>query len=719
MNHFTHMTHVAQKALGILLLASAVLGTLYVGEALSPGASVHRAGAWDCTYIGIDADLVKSGDTTTLHWKTYSDVEYVTISGFGDQQFPRNGSVDVTPAGDPGDTVTYTVYTHVDWTDDTLQCSVDVEIDYPDCECALTASQTNLKVGETTTISWDSVAASDFTITRNGEVVDTTGQDSDSGSFDFTPTAPGTYTFVGTFTSQSGDDITCEITVVVEEEQKPFCEFLNGSPAVITSAGQAVELSWKAINVTSGTLSGVGAIDAEGSTTVNPSQTTTYTAVFEDAQGNSDQCEFTVTLEPGNGSSSGGSSSGSSSGGSSSGGSSSGGGSCINCNGSSSGGSSSGGSSSSGGITVKPEVELVQEMTPAVPGTFIYLDQVPYTGFEATPLMTAVFWLGLLAISALMSYLIVVKRVFHRLASGFTSEAHGPVSADAHAVRNAWNEYQGYPQEYHSQPVMQATIAAPAPFTPTYQLQSVDEDSAEGASLSEVEEHAQNEGILFSPEALHMIEDRVATQGMDALTSLIEDAKAEFPREDGWILLSKERVQNLIADNEMPAVEEAPVQESVSSLASVLSGMRKKTEEETTTTIKEKVTSTMPDVKPTNGATFPISSVVTFTEWLVDGEQQKAFEFIRKLSSQSYSVENFFTQIVRELDEVYKNRIEGDRRPNAQLVQKTAAWTNGEFERVLGILVESVDYSYHSSRIGTKVALTKIFEFFASKKQNG
>ena len=45
-----------------------------------------------------------------------------------------------------------------------------------------------------------------------------------------------------------------------------------------------------------------------------------------------------------------------------------------------------------------------------------------------------------------------------------------------------------------------------------------------------------------------------------------------------------------------------------------------------------------------------------------------------------------------------------NRTPNEDLVYKTASWSNEDFEKVLGILVECIDYSYSSNRIGTKIA---------------
>jgi hypothetical protein len=87
------------------------------------------------------------------------------------------------------------------------------------------------------------------------------------------------------------------------------------------------------------------------------------------------------------------------------------------------------------------------------------------------------------------------------------------------------------------------------------------------------------------------------------------------------------------------------------------------------------------------------------------------------MTGKGVQTEMFIGELVRKLDDIYKNRLEGNHNPDPVLAGKTATWSNGDFEKVLGILVECIDYSYSSTRIGTKVALAKAFEYFGDKRQ--
>jgi hypothetical protein len=119
------------------------------------------------------------------------------------------------------------------------------------------------------------------------------------------------------------------------------------------------------------------------------------------------------------------------------------------------------------------------------------------------------------------------------------------------------------------------------------------------------------------------------------------------------------------------------------------------------------------DARPTVGSKDV--AVADFVHFFEAGEQQKAFDALRGVTAQGRG-EQYVKSLVRALDDVYKNRIEGGRTPEADLARATATWSNADFEAVLGTLIESVDWSYSSARVGTKIALAKVFEYFESKK---
>jgi hypothetical protein len=173
----------------------------------------------------------------------------------------------------------------------------------------------------------------------------------------------------------------------------------------------------------------------------------------------------------------------------------------------------------------------------------------------------------------------------------------------------------------------------------------------------------------------------------EALRDLLDRAKATYPREDGWILLSKERCAKLIG-NGTPAMHEttpAPVAAPVS----------------------------IPPAQPHGAPHVQDTVASTFVRYLATNDQAKAFEQLRNVSAQGTDVGTFIARVVRDLDEVFKHRIEGNRKPDQALVQLTEKWSTATFEAVLGALVECIDYSYSNTRIGTKIALAKVFEQFS------
>ena len=62
-------------------------------------------------------------------------------------------------------------------------------------------------------------------------------------------------------------------------------------------SGDSVTLQWSAVNATSVQINGVGAVSAQGSMTVSPSATTTYTAVASNASGSTSKA-VTITVLP-------------------------------------------------------------------------------------------------------------------------------------------------------------------------------------------------------------------------------------------------------------------------------------------------------------------------------------------------------------------------------------------------------------------------------------
>ena len=167
---------------------------------------------------------------------------------------------------------------------------------------------TSMQVGQSATITATFSAASNDAL--SADAIDypaagthVTATSVGSKTYTFTPNGPGTYTFyaratTGYYTSWTTYD-SLSITVGAAN---PACT-LSLDPTSVTS-GNSSTLSWSSTNSTGGTISGVGAVGPSGSTSVAPSQSTTYTGVFDGPGNSTSQCNggtgvtLTVTCEP-------------------------------------------------------------------------------------------------------------------------------------------------------------------------------------------------------------------------------------------------------------------------------------------------------------------------------------------------------------------------------------------------------------------------------------
>ncbi len=149
---------------------------------------------------------------------------------------------------------------------------------------AFTASPASVGLGGTSTLSWSTTNTSSVAIDNN--VLASGGP---NGSQTVSPTATTTYTL--TATGPAGTT-TAQTTVTVN----PVSITLSAAPTTITPGGSST-LTWTSTGATSVMINGVmGTQPPSGSATVNPSQTTTYTATASDGNGNTATSTATVTV---------------------------------------------------------------------------------------------------------------------------------------------------------------------------------------------------------------------------------------------------------------------------------------------------------------------------------------------------------------------------------------------------------------------------------------
>ena len=296
------------------------------------------------------------------------------------------------------------------------------------------------------------------------------------------------------------------VIVPPPETPVPACT-LSVNPGTIHT-GQSAIVSWTSANVNAGSLNGnIGAIPsnkvASGSFEVFPPDDFIYVGTFTGPHG-SVQCETRIEVTIG------------------------GGGCTVNCG---------------GGGHEQPNVPLFGKPGEQ-PLAFVSLSQIPYTGFEAGPLLSLAFWLAVALWSAGIAYVVMGKGSMRFVA--------GRLFAFAPAWGGrAYDEAGTRAEETESAAVSLSTMAPALPAISIMPLPPSAVSAQEGLPaqagiplLSDViESRAHAAGILLSPEALSMAlslgSDRAET--LHIFVDVLNEAVRTLPRDDGWILMSSDR----------------------------------------------------------------------------------------------------------------------------------------------------------------------------------
>jgi hypothetical protein len=445
-----------------------------------------------CEYFRANPTTINRGDTTVLSW---SSIRATSAS-------INNGVGSVSVAGiytvSPLESTTYTL--SLAGAGGTAQCTVPVTVIQPhsnSLSCGqnvnFTADVNSIYSGQSTVLHWDINGVSNVSITDLGSVaVD--------GSQSVSPTSDRTYTLTA---SNGSDSISCPFTIYVSRgshhssSPSPRCS-LSASDTSIT-LGERTTLTWttgSAFDLTLKDDSGktlVSTLDRsssdksdlfDGEMTLRPEKDTTYTLHAERGSSYED-CRVDVKV-------------------------------------------------------ASVVVSQVRDQQPLVSG--IALTQVPYTGFEAGPIMTFIFY-GLLALWALyLAYVLVVRRNALSFVTGSIVSTATPVAhIDAADVHGVFTPSAVATPVFH-QPVAATPVATAHTATIGYDAAITD------AATTEIENAAHAAHVLLSADAVQTfvaatpVETRLAT-----LATVLTAAKGTYPTEDGWVILGEERMRALLA----------------------------------------------------------------------------------------------------------------------------------------------------------------------------
>jgi len=229
--------------------------------------------------VAADPETIQLGESTTLSWSS-TDADSCDIEpGVG--SVAADGSIALSPA----QTTTYTIT--ATGPGGTATASTTVTVIHPAPSASIYADQTSIMAGETVFLSWSSAHA-DSAVIDNG-----IGAVSVNGSTTVSPAATTSYTIR---VAGPGGTATDSVTINVND---PSPVSISAAPTTIEQGGSS-SLLWTSANSQSAHIdNGIGVVPVNGSITVYPDHTTTYTiSVIGVAGSASAQAVVTVMGNP-------------------------------------------------------------------------------------------------------------------------------------------------------------------------------------------------------------------------------------------------------------------------------------------------------------------------------------------------------------------------------------------------------------------------------------
>jgi len=434
------------------------------------------------------ATLPAGGGTATLTWNT-TNATFVGISPTVGEVL-ADDSVNVNVTSD----TTYTLEAANSSGSDYCQVTVDVQpINPPVFSCGnnvnFSANPSSIDEGNNTTLTWNTTGVTSLSIDNGISLT------SLNGSASVAPSSDVTYTLTA---SNGTNTIYCPVSVDVNSNSGGGgsstlrCDLSVSDKSI--SAGDMVTIKWNTSYATGIILQdnfSKTLITTEGKSTndknklyddeitVQPNQTTSY--ILTATHGSKEKvCKVTVS--------------------------------------------------------VKDSVVVLQtrDQLPLVSG--ITLTQVPYTGFDAGPFLTFMFYALLVLWALYLAYILVICR---NSIGGVALSTVSAKSIDDNSEQLSPNTFASTTlnRPVFHQSVVASTVATAAQIG--YESMIATSDVA-----TEIENRAHASHVLFSSDAMRYFV--TTTQGMDrmeVLDSVLERAKASYPSEDGWVVLNEDRIK--------------------------------------------------------------------------------------------------------------------------------------------------------------------------------
>jgi hypothetical protein len=326
------------------------------------------------------------------------------------------------------------------------------------------------------------------------------------------------------------------------------------------------------------------------------------------------------------------------------------------------------------------------------PLAFVSLEQIPYTGFEAGPTLTFVFWTAVALLAALLTYVVMGKGSIALIAGSVLSRAGSqyamyqsqrpvPVT-EVDRVDSAAYSANGT----HGEPQVATHVAGKPAEDGIPDLADVIESRANGA------------GVLMSPEAvqlaLNLSPDRAETLRM--FGSMLNEAVRVIPREDGWILLTSDRFEELRSFAGVASPQ--PMKPAAQSVADILKG---------NTIVPPTVVSRSQNVEMPMSVSEDQDTVLQLIEAILDGNRDRAYRVAHMLEDSRANVSTVMTIAATALDQLYRARRHGTETP---LTIHATTIHEDTIQKLVEVFTHGMDHGYTNQYTGLKLAIAQAFE---------
>lgn len=221
--------------------------------------TVERPEARILRFNATPANIAK-GEASTLAWET-ENADTVEIAGIG--TVPKSGTAPVTPT----DSTSYRITARNRYGEVSATAAVTVAPGQAPRIVRFTTTPVEILPTEQASLVWQVENATEVTISGIGKVEPT-------GTSTVSPKENTSYTITA---KNSLGEVSAVATVGVIEPVK-ILDFV-ASPSTAAKAGDPVTLTWSTTNATEVVITGVGAVPANGSVTVNPSSDVSYSLI--------------------------------------------------------------------------------------------------------------------------------------------------------------------------------------------------------------------------------------------------------------------------------------------------------------------------------------------------------------------------------------------------------------------------------------------------------